>query len=101
MKKMNTFLTMANSMFAVMVVMLLMVASPTYAQITAPIDGVIVLEEVEEDSYVNKGTLLVAIEDTSAVEVKCSLRMDELYWLWCQAFSGEERSSGSGRRPFR
>ncbi len=65
-------------------------------KITAPIDGVIVLEEVEEDSYVNKGTLLVAIEDTSAVEVKCNLRMDELYWLWCQAFSKEKRSSGDG-----
>ncbi|MFT5526908.1 MAG: multidrug efflux pump subunit AcrA (membrane-fusion protein), partial [Pirellulaceae bacterium] len=52
--------------------------------ITAPIDGVIVEDVVEQDSYVQMGTKLVTIEDTSAVEVMCKLRMEELYWLWSQ-----------------
>lgn len=52
--------------------------------IEAPIDGVIIKEMVEQDSFVQKGTALVTIEDTSAVEVRCQLRMEELYWLWRQ-----------------
>ena len=52
--------------------------------ITSPIDGMVVVESVEEDSYVQKGTPLVTIEETSAVEVRCNLRMDELCWIWSQ-----------------
>ena len=51
-------------------------------KILAPLDGVIVSELIEEDSYVQRGTELVVIEDTSAVEVRCNLRMEQLYWLW-------------------
>ncbi len=54
-------------------------------QITSPIDGVIVQEMVERDSYVQKGTALVRIEDTSAVEIICNLRTDQLAWLWRSA----------------
>ncbi len=54
------------------------------AKIVAPIDGVVISDPVELDSYVNVGSSLVDIEDTSAVEVKCNLRMKELYWLWNQ-----------------
>jgi multidrug efflux pump subunit AcrA (membrane-fusion protein) len=54
-------------------------------KITAPVDGVVVVDSVEKDSYVKKGTALVTIEDTSAVEVKCSLRVDELAWIWRSA----------------
>jgi len=53
-------------------------------QVIAPVDGVVVQDMVEQDSYVNKGTQLVTFEDTSKVEVKCNLQMDELYWLWMQ-----------------
>jgi multidrug efflux pump subunit AcrA (membrane-fusion protein) len=52
--------------------------------VESPIDGVIIEEMVEQDSYVQKGANLLLIEDTSAVEVRCQLRMDELYWLWRQ-----------------
>jgi len=52
--------------------------------VRAPIDGVVVSDSVEVDSYVSKGTPLAVIEDISAVEVKCNLRMDELYWIWQQ-----------------
>jgi len=51
-------------------------------KVTAPADGVIVSDLVEVGDYVQKGTPLFILEDTSAVEVKCSLQMDELYWLW-------------------
>lgn len=54
------------------------------AKVVSPIDGVIVREMVEEDSYVQKGTSLVKLEDTSAIEVKCNLRMEDLHWLWSQ-----------------
>lgn len=50
-------------------------------KITSPLDGVVVKEMVEQDAFVQKGTALVVIEDTSRVEVKCNLRMDELFWL--------------------
>ncbi|MBN1852316.1 MAG: HlyD family efflux transporter periplasmic adaptor subunit [Pirellulales bacterium] len=53
-------------------------------RVTSPIDGMIVVESVEENSYVQKGTPLVTIEDTRAVEVKCQLRMNELSWIWSQ-----------------
>ena len=65
-------------------------------KITAPVDGVVVVDSVEKDSYVKKGTALVTIEDTSAVEVKCSLRVDELAWIWrstSRANTGQEQAA--------
>lgn len=49
--------------------------------IRAPISGRVVSEQVEADSYVQRGTQLVVIEDTSDVEVAVNLRMDQLYWI--------------------
>ena len=60
-------------------------------KILAPIDGVIVEEMVEEDAYVQPGAQLIEIEDTSAVEVQCELKMDQLYLLWTQ--EGAPRST--------
>jgi multidrug efflux pump subunit AcrA (membrane-fusion protein) len=37
---------------------------------------------VEQDSFVSKGAALVTIEDTSAAEVRTSLRMDEVARVW-------------------
>lgn len=51
-------------------------------EVKSPVSGVVVAEPVEADSYVQRGTLLVTIEDTSSVEVRCSLKMDEVHWLW-------------------
>ncbi|MBU6276790.1 MAG: HlyD family efflux transporter periplasmic adaptor subunit [Planctomycetes bacterium] len=50
--------------------------------IVSPVDGVIVEDKVEQDSFVAKGAPLVTIEDTSATEVKTSLRMDEVARVW-------------------
>jgi len=51
-------------------------------RITAPFDGVITSVEIEQGNYVQAGDMLLKLEDTSAVDVECSLRMDDLYWLW-------------------
>lgn len=69
-------------------------------KVVAPIDGVIVQEMVEEDSYVQKGTILVKLEDTSAVEVRCNLRMDDLYWLWSQSADDANEPAGSPTRDY-
>ena len=53
-------------------------------QVTMPVDGIVVTDHVEQGDFVQRGTLLATVEDTSAVEVKCSLEMDDLYWVWSQ-----------------
>lgn len=64
-------------------------------RVTAPADGVVVADLVEADSYVNKGTQLVTLEDTSRVEVRCNMQVDELYWLWMQGYEGAAPDSRS------
>ena len=51
-------------------------------EIFAPIDGVIVSDQIEQDAFVQRGAPLLSIEDTAKVEVKCKLPMEDLYWLW-------------------
>jgi hypothetical protein len=74
-------------------------------KVVAPMDGVVVSDLVEQDSYEQKGTQLVTIEDTSAVEIQCNLRMDDLYWLWSQrpmepsAYDGSPQPSGGADSP--
>jgi len=51
-------------------------------RITAPIDGMIVEDKVEQDSFVAKGTPLVTIEDTTAAEVRASLQMEDVARIW-------------------
>ncbi|TWU47983.1 efflux RND transporter periplasmic adaptor subunit [Rubripirellula reticaptiva] len=50
-------------------------------EIRAPIEGVIVAEEADLNTFVSRGTTLVVIDDTSKVDVSSSLRMDQLYWV--------------------
>ena len=50
--------------------------------ITAPIDGVVAEQVVEENAFVQPGSPLLKITDTAAIEVKCCLRDEDLYWLW-------------------
>ena len=57
-------------------------------EIVAAVDGVVIDDMVERDSFVQKGDKLFMLEDTSAVEVKCRLKMEELNWVWRQ--SGQE-----------
>ncbi|MEC9094132.1 MAG: HlyD family efflux transporter periplasmic adaptor subunit, partial [Planctomycetota bacterium] len=48
------------------------------AVITAPSKGVIISDNVQKDDFVQPGTSLLVFEDTSAVEVRCDLRSDQL-----------------------
>jgi len=52
-----------------------------HSTLTAPIDGLIVEDHVEEGSFVQRGTELFLVEDTSRVEISSNLTMDELGWL--------------------
>lgn len=50
-------------------------------EIRSPIDGVIVSEEAEMNTFVARGSTIVTLEDTSKVEVATNLRMDQLHWI--------------------
>ena len=62
--------------------------------INMPVDGVIVQEFAEEDGFVQRGSQLLSVEDTSAVEVKCSLEARDLYWIWQQIGQDGDISEG-------
>ncbi len=51
-------------------------------RIRAPIDGILTTEPVERGSYVQRGGIVAVIQDTSCMEVKCSLQMHQMHWLW-------------------
>lgn len=68
-------------------------------KITAPSDGVVMEDLAEQDDYVQVGAPLVRIEDTSKVEVRFSLRMDQLRWLWSSAVAEVDETQQSYRLP--
>ncbi len=51
-------------------------------RIVAPVDGMVVEDKVEQESFVAKGQTLVILEDTRAAEVRTSLRMEEVAQVW-------------------
>ncbi len=53
-------------------------------EIRAPIDGMIVRDEVEKDDFLPIGKAVAEMEDVSKVEVHCNLRMKQLYWVLSQ-----------------
>lgn len=64
----------------------------TRARVTAPISGIVVDAPAEQDAYVQRGAPLLTIEDTSRVEVRCQLKLDELYWLLRQSTGAQSAS---------
>lgn len=50
-------------------------------QIRAKVSGVIVREDAELNSFVQRGSTILTIEDTSKAEVAVNLRMDHLFWV--------------------
>lgn len=65
-------------------------------EIRAPMDGVIVNEDAEINSFVTRGNRLVTIEDTSKVEVATNLRMDQLYWILDQERKRDDSDDSHG-----
>lgn len=59
-------------------------------RVVAPFDGVVVSESVEAGGYVTAGTELLKLEDTAAAEIRCSLTMDDLGWIWSQRQTGSQ-----------
>ncbi|MEC8556904.1 MAG: HlyD family efflux transporter periplasmic adaptor subunit [Planctomycetota bacterium] len=49
--------------------------------VISPVSGRVVVEQVEADSFVQRGTPMLTIEDTEKVEVACNIRMDQLSWI--------------------
>ena len=58
--------------------------------ILSPITGRIVDDMKEEGDYVKPGDTLVHISDSSRMEVKCSLKGQELAWIWQHGQQSEE-----------
>lgn len=63
-------------------------------RITAPADGRVVEDKVEQESFVAKGTPVVVIEDTRSAEVKTNLRMDEVARVWGGRKAGAQAGAG-------
>lgn len=59
--------------------------------VTSPVDGRIVSEQVEVDSYVQRGSQMIVVEDTQKVEVACNIRMDQLFWILDEPKSSTEQ----------
>lgn len=49
--------------------------------ITSTVSGRIVREVVEQDSFAQKGSTLVVIQDRSRAEVRCKIRISDLEWI--------------------
>ncbi|MEE2676133.1 MAG: HlyD family efflux transporter periplasmic adaptor subunit [Planctomycetota bacterium] len=63
--------------------------------VKAPVDGVIIRELVEEDSFAQPGTNLVMIEDTKQGEIRANLKMDDLFWILGGASQLEEAAGAT------
>lgn len=50
-------------------------------EIVAPFTGVVIANHVEQNALVTSGSLIATIEDTSRVEVRCSLRSGDIPFL--------------------
>lgn len=61
-------------------------------RIVSPITGRIVDDMKEEGDYVKPGDTLVHISDSSRMEVKCSLKGQELAWIWQHGQQSNEPS---------
>ena len=69
-------------------------------KIVAPIDGVVKAHNFEVNSYIQKGTIVASILDTSKLEIQCFLHMKQMSWLWAGDDS-EFSASGASPSPIR
>lgn len=62
----------------------------TRTEIRSPLDGVVVSENVEQDGYIQAGSTVISLQDTSSLDVTCKLHMRQMHWLWQGPQSGSE-----------
>ena len=53
--------------------------------ITSPFDALVIESMVEEQSFLQAGQSFATLDDTTAMEVRCNLTLDEMYWIWNDA----------------
>ncbi|MEK6248235.1 MAG: HlyD family efflux transporter periplasmic adaptor subunit, partial [Planctomycetales bacterium] len=68
--------------------------------IRAPISGVITEDMVEAGAFVQRGTPLTKIEDTSKVEIHFDLQLDQLQWLWKYGSTGDSTATAKAIRSY-
>lgn len=66
----------------------------TRTEIRSPLDGVVVSENVEQDGYIQAGSTVISLQDTSSLDVTCKLHMRQMHWLW-QGQESAPQSAGS------
>jgi multidrug efflux pump subunit AcrA (membrane-fusion protein) len=69
--------------------------------IVAPFDGIISHDAVELGNFVQPGDVLLKIQETASFEIECSLRTDDLYWLWNSRQSQPLDDAGGDDHPDR
>jgi multidrug efflux pump subunit AcrA (membrane-fusion protein) len=57
-------------------------------KIYSPVDGVVVAENAELNSFIQRGSAIITVEDISKAEVAVNLRMDQLQWILDQRREG-------------
>lgn len=68
-------------------------------EIRSPVSGVIYREDAELNSFVQRGQVIVTIEDTSKAEVVVNLRTDQLYWVLDQNRSQQSLDGATPEDP--
>jgi hypothetical protein len=53
-------------------------------EIKAPLGGVVTSDSFEVNSFIQRGTSVAKILDTSQLEIQCSLYMKQIQWIWRQ-----------------
>lgn len=53
--------------------------------VTSPISGTVVSHKIEANDFAHRGDPLIELSDSSKVEVRCSLLVEQIYWIWLAA----------------
>ena len=53
--------------------------------VVSPIAGTVVSHKVEANDFIHRGEALIELSDSSQVEVRCSLLVEQIYWIWLAA----------------
>jgi multidrug efflux pump subunit AcrA (membrane-fusion protein) len=68
-------------------------------EIRAPLDGVVVSDNVEQDGYVQVGSPVVTLQESSRLDVACKLHMHQMHWLWQSRHQSPDPQSPDAKSP--